>query len=403
MSLSQTTASLAGSPVAGTRLAALQQEVSRGGTALRFTEPALEADYQRDRASGCAAQARGGLLLSTLLTLIFQLLDHFALGMHYPPQATQLLLVVLSPLFLVAWLAMRWQPCKPWTVQINIGALVLAGLAFAWITPHMVITADRPPYASESLLLYVAVIYFLSGAMFHAATSIALAMSLVFILSVALSPVDAQVVGYSSFFLVAINLVCAIGRYMLDKTYRRNFLTRMIAVELGERDALTGIYNRRVFEERLEMLLRQATREKASLTVLVLDIDHFKRINDHGGHALGDRALRTLAQALQDIARRPLDSIARLGGDEFAALWMGLPSAEIASRMADLHRHFSERSASVAALLGEPITLSIGVVHAADLQGRDIESLLRAADEALYRAKAQGRARSEIVNLPPLG
>lgn len=402
MNLSQATASLAGSPVAGSRLSALQQEVSRGGTALRFVEPALEADYQRDRASGCAAQARGGLLLSTLLTLLFQLLDHFALGMHYPPQVSQMLFMVLSPLFLVAWFAMRWQPCKPWTVQINIAALVLAGLAFAWTVPQMVITADRPPYASESLLLYVAVIYFLSGAMFTAASSVALAMSLVFIVSIALSAVEASVVVYSTFFLVAFNLVCAIGRYMLDKTYRRNFLTRMIAVELGERDALTGIYNRRVFEERLDTLLRQTQRENTSLTVLVLDIDHFKRINDHGGHALGDQALRLLAQALQDVARRPLDSVARLGGDEFAALWIGLPQAEIEGRIADLNRQFLAHSSSMAAVLGGPVTLSIGVVHAAETQGRDIESLLRAADEALYRAKDSGRARAELVSLPAL-
>lgn len=402
MNLSERTASLAGRPLPGSRLATVQAEISRPGITLRFSDSALEVDYLLDRASGCAAQARGGLLLSTLLTVLFMLLDHFILGMHYPWQATRLLTMVLAPVFLIAWLVMRWKPCKPWIVQINLAAMVIAGLAFIWVIPQMVITSDRPPYAFESLLLYLAVIYFLSGAMFRGATIVAMVMSLAFILSIAASKVQLNVVGYCSYFLVAFNLVFTIGRYMLDKTYRRNFLTRMIAVELAERDPLTGIYNRRVFEDRLDILLRQSLREQSSLTVLALDIDNFKAINDSGGHALGDTALRALADALHDIARRPLDCTARLGGDEFAALWMGLPPTEIESRIADLTARFSNRSAALTQQLGRTITLSMGIAHANITGGYDKESLLHAADAALYRAKKQGRAQAEIQLLPPL-
>ena len=402
MNLSERTASLAGRPLPGSRLAALQLEVSRSVRGLAFSNVTLEKDYQQDRASGCAAQAKGGLLLSIVLTVLFLALDYFLLGMHYPHRVAQLMGWVLVPLCLIASLAMRWKPCKPWTVQINIAVMVIAGLTFSWIIPQMVITSDRPPYASEGLLLYVAVIYFLSGAMFYAATAIAMVMSLVFILSIAASKVSLQVVIYSVYFLVAFNMVCVIGRYMLDKTYRRNFLTRMMAVELAERDPLTGIYNRRVFEDRLDTLLRQSQREHTSLTVLVLDIDHFKRINDTGGHALGDSALRMMAQALQDIARRPLDSVARLGGDEFAALWVGLPRAEIEGRIADLSMRFISRSQAITERLGSPATLSIGVAYAADTTGHSYESLLHGADIALYRAKVSGRSRAEIEELPRL-
>ncbi len=402
MNLSERTASLAGRPLPGSRLATVQAEISRPGITLRFADIALEADYLLDRASGCAAQARGGLLLFTVLMVGFQLLDLLALGMHYPRQVTHILIWVLTPVFVIAWVCMRLKPCKPWIVPINITTMVIAGLTLAWVIPQMVITADRPPYANESLLLYVAVIYFLSGAMFHAALSIGLSISAVFILSIAASKVDFGVVVYSAFFLVAFNLVCAIGRYMLDKTYRRNFLTRMIAVELAERDPLTGIYNRRVFEDRLDILLRQSLREQSSLTVLALDIDNFKAINDSGGHALGDTALCALADALQDIVRHPLDCIARLGGDEFAALWMGLPPEEIEGRIADLTARFATRSAALTQRLGTTTTLSMGIAHANNTDGYNKESLLQAADAALYRAKAQGRARAEIQQLPPL-
>lgn len=402
MNLSERTASLAGRPSPGSRLAALQAEVAGAGAGLRFANSVFEADYLQDRASGCAAQARGGLLLLAVLTALFQLFDHFALGMHSPWPFTQRLSLILGSVFAIAWFVMRWQPCKPWIVQINITAMVIAGLAFAWVIPQMVITADRPPYAVEALLLYVAVIYFLSGALFKAALLIAVGMSAAFIVCIALSPVQLSVVGYCSYFLVAFNLVCAIGRYMLDKTYRRNFLTRMIAVELAERDPLTSIYNRRVFEDRLGILLRQSIRSQTSLTVLVLDIDHFKRVNDAGGHALGDIALRQIADALQDIARRPLDCVARLGGDEFAALWMGLPPQEIDGRVADLNARFNARGVALTQTMGHALTLSIGVAHAADTRHHSSESLLHAADTALYRAKAAGRAQSIVVQLPPL-
>ncbi len=399
MNLSERTASLAGQPVPGSHLCALQAEVTRRGAALRFSDPALEADYFSDRATGCAAQARGGLLLTIVLIVLFLGLHQFAFGPVHPWRLPPLALAVLLPVLSAAWIAMRLGRCRPWIVQINIAALVIVGLTFAWVIPHLVITPDRVPYASEALLLYVAVLYFLSGAMFHAATTIALVMSVVFLVAIGSSAVTPAVVGYSSFFLVAFNLVCAIGRYMLDKTYRRNFLTRMIAVELAERDPLTGIFNRRVFAERLDVLLRQSARDRTSLSLLVLDIDHFKRINDTGGHALGDSALRVMGDALQGVARRPLDAIARLGGDEFAALWLSLPADQIEARVNELLAGFIARSEALNTHVGSRITLSIGVAHATDTREHTAESLLHAADAALYRAKAAGRDCVKIETL----
>ena len=128
MNLSERTASLAGRPLPGSRLAALQTEVSRSGASLGFANASLEMDYRQDRARGCAAQARGGLALSAMLTLVFLWLDHYVLGMHYPWQATRLMGLMLVPLCAAAWLAMRWKPWQRWSVHISIAVLLITGM-----------------------------------------------------------------------------------------------------------------------------------------------------------------------------------------------------------------------------------------------------------------------------------
>jgi diguanylate cyclase (GGDEF)-like protein/PAS domain S-box-containing protein len=155
---------------------------------------------------------------------------------------------------------------------------------------------------------------------------------------------------------------------------------------LAETDALTGLANRRAFEARLEREVARARRTGAPLSVVVLDLDHFKEVNDRHGHEEGDRALRTLAERMR-AATRASDVIARIGGEEFAWLLPGTP-AEGAHAMA-------ERLRGVVA--AEPFgiagtrTISGGVAELGP--GDDGAALLRAADMRLYAAKSSGRDR----------
>jgi diguanylate cyclase (GGDEF)-like protein len=162
-------------------------------------------------------------------------------------------------------------------------------------------------------------------------------------------------------------------------------------------DSLTGTLNRRGFDERLQAELIRAVRSGEPLSVLMIDVDHFKRYNDEFGHPAGDAALQQAADALRECCRGS-DSVSRYGGEEFAVI---LPATDAGGceSMAERVR------LAVAGLehVERPITVSVGAATAPLSVMTDLPStatsLLAAADGALYRAKAAGRDRSEFMLL----
>jgi diguanylate cyclase (GGDEF)-like protein len=157
-------------------------------------------------------------------------------------------------------------------------------------------------------------------------------------------------------------------------------------------DPLTEIANRRSFEQRLDVEWRRAFREQVPLSLVMIDIDHFKRYNDHFGHPAGDECLRQVAAALTRRARRPWDMSARLGGEEFAVL-MPQTEAPGAATVAE-----SFRAAIHDLALPHPdsgfqiVTISVGVATMyAHTPGHTPKTLVEAADAALYVAKTTGR------------
>ncbi|ARS52860.1 diguanylate cyclase domain-containing protein [Kushneria konosiri] len=158
-------------------------------------------------------------------------------------------------------------------------------------------------------------------------------------------------------------------------------------------DGLTGVANRRRFDEELARIWRQSLREKTELSAFMIDIDYFKRYNDHYGHMRGDTCLRSVAGALEAAVNRPYDLLARYGGEEFVCL---LPNTHlrgavvVAERMqACVQALQLEHSASE---IGQRVTVSIGVstMIANAIDGPQV--LLEAADRQLYQAKQAGRA-----------
>ena len=154
-------------------------------------------------------------------------------------------------------------------------------------------------------------------------------------------------------------------------------------------DPLTKLSNRRFFDQRLDAEFERTERGDGPLGLLMVDIDHFKTFNDRYGHAEGDEVLKIVARALRDGVRRH-DLVCRYGGEEFAVLLPGAGAHEAAQLGEVLRRAIEQRQFSRG-----PITVSIGAASTSDPKNRDPHTLFRVADDALYRAKAQGRNRVE--------
>ncbi len=170
--------------------------------------------------------------------------------------------------------------------------------------------------------------------------------------------------------------------------------------ELATLDSLTGVYNRRTFKELAEPLLSRARRTRGPVSLLMLDIDHFKRVNDTHGHLAGDEVLTGFAAVVRDCLRKE-DLLARYGGEEFVVL---LPGTEQAAAAA-LAERMRERVAHAQLHAGNAevrITLSVGVAGESGAQLPSLDVMLGRADQALYAAKAAGRNRVIALDLSPL-
>ncbi|MDI6726641.1 MAG: diguanylate cyclase [Smithellaceae bacterium] len=191
-------------------------------------------------------------------------------------------------------------------------------------------------------------------------------------------------------------LVIATG---VDVTEQKN--NEAILKRLSLLDGLTGVANRRNLDDFLDRQWKRATREVTSVSLIMGDIDFFKRYNDALGHQAGDACLIRVAATMQGALKRPLDLLARFGGEEFAVV---LPDTEkvgalkvahdIQSRLLSLGLPHPDSAAS------SLVTMSLGVASAAPSPGMPAEELIAAADKALYQAKAGGRNRIEYAEFP---
>ena len=154
-------------------------------------------------------------------------------------------------------------------------------------------------------------------------------------------------------------------------------------------DSLTTLYNRAAFEERLELEVTRSRRHKHALSIAMLDIDHFKHINDMRGHAAGDAALRGLAEALR-LGARASDVAGRLGGEEFAVL---LPETRMEEAAGYAERLRKSIAATIIVHQREELRFTCSFGVALMRESDDLDALLARADAALYRAKEEGRDR----------
>lgn len=164
--------------------------------------------------------------------------------------------------------------------------------------------------------------------------------------------------------------------------------------EMVEVDPLTGLVNRRGFDRILHSEILAARRDGLPLTLMLCDLDHFKRFNDTVGHVQGDACLREVGRILKEVCVRPRDAAARYGGEEFALILPNTPRSGAMTFARALGSLMDRRAiAHPDSPLGESLTLSGGITTCVPDDSTSAEGMLMRADEALYAAKAQGRAR----------
>ncbi|MCL2917952.1 GGDEF domain-containing protein [Shewanella litorisediminis] len=308
-------------------------------------------------------------------------------------------LMLLPGTLCLAHLGLRFAKVS-WSRSLGWNLFFLAALVISWLVSMSLLRGmgllvlPGIESLSDVLSLAMAVALFPSMKLTAAAVAPFLLYSAFYRYEVYPESIYFSVMRALFMFLIIMSAQRVIFKWF-QKAVRRNVEKQRLVKHFRRMallDGLTGLSNRRHFDEILNQEIRAASRTGHPLSLILLDIDFFKRLNDSLGHQAGDDCLRQLGQLLSDVAARPRDLAVRYGGEEFAVL---LPettvtgAAEVADRIARLlaKAAMPHPDSQVAA----HITVSQGLVQWQ--RGMDAAALLEASDAALYRAKEDGRNR----------
>jgi diguanylate cyclase (GGDEF)-like protein len=199
---------------------------------------------------------------------------------------------------------------------------------------------------------------------------------------------------YSTAILGGAAVIGGISSYNLERALRTNFLETRVLNELAQRDGMTGLYNRRIFDDYVERLWRQSRREGTAVAIIFVDLDFFKLYNDLYGHQAGDDCLKRIAKCIALGAKRPFDFAARYGGEEFVLVLYGPPDDYARSVPEQIRRDVLDLAIPHAgSQAAKHVTVSVGLALARANTNRSLAGAIQSADEALYQAKREGRNR----------
>ncbi|MGH8250169.1 MAG: diguanylate cyclase domain-containing protein [Steroidobacteraceae bacterium] len=263
-------------------------------------------------------------------------------------------------------------------------------IAFAIIVAAVV---DVGASGTAALTINMFGLLFFSGLLLRQALPSAILMCVAFAIALAAFDVAPTLAAYSSTSLLVVFGLAGFVAWDMQRVARQAFLEHGVTRADATRDALTGLVNRRHFDARLAALWGASGQAERPLTVMLIDVDHFKAFNDSYGHLAGDAALRAVAQALRAAARGP-DVVARFGGEEMALLATGLTEQDAETLAGKLRAAVEALAIPHSGSTNRGVvTVSIGAACLVPLPGRSSTGALQLADENLYAAKRQGRNR----------
>lgn len=344
--------------------------------------------------------ARSSMLRARLLPIIGLVTTFIATGYTLStPDMHPVVLIFNIGILLPILSATLWTSGRPVYHRLYQSLLTISALLVGmWISSHV----TRESLAGNSYFFgaeigWIFIVWLILGLPFRHAAFTALTISGLYIAGVSAWQFPAHETALATSMLLAANGIGGFCCYQLEYTVRRSFLESKVLGQLAERDGLTGLYNRRSFDEYIERIWRQSRREQQQLTIMLIDIDHFKSFNDYYGHQAGDDALKEVARVINFSAQRPLDFAARFGGEEFALVLYG-PAKEYGRELPDQLR---EAVRDLKVVHGESptdhyLTVSIGVAMVHPDAKRSIAGAIQMADEALYEAKEAGRNQIKV-------
>ena len=369
--------------------------LAQGYARLRFPEP-LESEFRADHLLASVRWVRMCLFVAVGTSLGFAIIDHWVIrasnaipdlirfGLQLPVLFV-CLLATYKPFYL-NWYQRAMQIGGP---LFGIGTVLLASYAQP---QHTALVGAR-------ILLVTFFFFYMSGLRMTQALRGNVIILAALILAGVVGLMSSEVATYLSFALVCANVIGAAGAYALEYANRTSFLERKLLVEIAELDGLTRLLNRQTFEARVRDAWRRAIAEHRSVTVLMIDVDHFKLYNDHYGHQAGDECLRRVATAVRAaIQPKAGDFVARYGGEEMIAV--------LFDRGMNEAREIAERIVSEVAALTIPhatsierdrVSVSVGAATQIPPVTTSYDAIVRLADSALYGAKRQGRDRCIMV------
>jgi diguanylate cyclase (GGDEF)-like protein len=367
----------------------LRRRARRGQ--LRFPDADLERQFRLSYRAAVRPWIRVSLLVALGTTLGFTVIDHWLLvgprlarpdiwrfGLQLP--LVLIMLVLTTPRLYLRWYQPAIQIAAP---LFGVGTVLMAVEA----------TPAQLPLVAARLLLAAFYFYFMLGLSFNAALRSNLLLIGAYAIAALTGAIAVPVATYSLFVLLCANFIGGAGCYALENANRVAFLERRRLAEVATHDGLTGLLNRAALEEQARTLWQHAQIARLPVSLLLIDIDHFKAYNDRYGHQEGDRCLREVAAAIHGAARRrPLDVVARYGGEEMIAILVDSSRADAAGTADRVRRAVAELGIAHSASSTRPyVTVSIGVTTVEPGGDYFHEHAVRLADVALYATKAQGR------------
>jgi diguanylate cyclase (GGDEF)-like protein len=358
---------------------------------LRFPDAELERQFLLSYRAAARLWIRMSLLVALSTVLGFTVIDHLLLvgprlarpdiwrfGLQLP--LVLIMLVLTTPRLYLRWYQPAIQIAAP---LFGVGTVLMAVEA----------TPAQLPLVAARLLLAAFYFYFMLGLAFNAALRSNLLLIAAYALAALAGAIAAPVATYSLFVLFCANLIGGAGCYALEYANRVAFLERRRLAEVATHDGLTGLLNRAALEEQARTLWQHAQLARLPVSLMLIDIDHFKAYNDHYGHQEGDRCLREVAAAIRGAARRrPLDVVARYGGEEIVVILVGSDRAEAACSAEGVRRAVTDLGIAHSASGTRPyVTVSTGVTTVEPGGDYSHERAVRLADVALYATKARGR------------